>query len=60
MSTKISDESFVECARCGDRVLYADAVVEEGDEWECFPCNDRENERERLNLLRANHQESGK
>jgi hypothetical protein len=40
----------VTCARCGKVLSCNDAVAEEGDEWECFPCNDRENARERAEL----------
>lgn len=35
------------CARCGEEFRWHLMVPEEGDEWECLPCNDRENERER-------------
>lgn len=27
------------CARCGRLVPILDATPEEGDEWECLPCN---------------------
>jgi CheY-like chemotaxis protein len=37
----------VTCARCGKVGLTIDMCVEEGDEWECPPCNARENARER-------------
>lgn len=37
----------VKCARCGVEGLDKDFVIEEGDEWECPPCNERENARER-------------
>jgi len=40
-------EYDVTCARCGKILSCNDAVAEEGDEWECFTCNDRENKRER-------------
>lgn len=39
----------VTCARCGKVLSCSDAVAEEGDEWECFPCNDRANEIEKYN-----------
>jgi hypothetical protein len=38
---------FMQCARCGKPTRMHKLVAEEGDEWECFPCNDRENKRER-------------
>lgn len=38
-----SEPYFVTCDRCGKIVSCDEAVAEEGDEWECFPCNDREN-----------------
>jgi hypothetical protein len=38
------------CARCGDLFRYDQLVFEEGDELECFACNDRENARERAAL----------
>ena len=31
----------VECARCGAILSCVDAIVEEGDEWECEACNIR-------------------
>ena len=37
----------VTCARCGKVGLSSEFEVEEGDEWECRPCNERENARER-------------
>jgi hypothetical protein len=37
---------FMPCARCGLPTRLYKLVAEEGDEWECFPCNDRENIRE--------------
>lgn len=36
----------VTCARCGKAGLSSEFIVEEGDEWECPPCYDRENARE--------------
>ena len=36
----------VTCARCGAVGLCTEFCVEEGDEWECPPCNARENARE--------------
>lgn len=30
----------VTCARCGKKLMASAARVEEGDEWECPPCND--------------------
>jgi len=36
----------VTCARCGKVGLSSEFEVEEGDEWECRTCNDRENARE--------------
>lgn len=41
----LDDTSFepypVTCARCGVVVSCEDAVIEEGDEWECLPCWER-------------------
>lgn len=45
------------CARCGVEFRWHQMVAEEGDEWECYPCNDRENDRERAAL--AQPQETG-
>jgi hypothetical protein len=36
----------VQCARCGIELSCTQAVAEEGDEWECFPCWERLNEKE--------------
>ena len=36
----------VTCARCGKTGLSSEFIVEEGDEWECPPCYDREDARE--------------
>lgn len=30
----------VVCARCGKKLMASAARIEEGDEWECPPCND--------------------
>lgn len=38
----------VSCARCGKDSLSCHMIVEEGNEWECWDCNERENTRERL------------
>lgn len=35
------------CARCGLQACTASLVTEEGDEFECHDCNERENARER-------------
>lgn len=43
----------VTCARCGKVLPVTEAIVEEGDEWECPPCNERENARERAELLQG-------
>ncbi len=37
----------VECARCGKAGCSNTHEIEEGDEWECPTCNERENQRER-------------
>jgi len=37
----------VTCARCGKEGDCDTFIAEEGDEWECPPCNARENARER-------------
>jgi hypothetical protein len=44
---------LMQCARCGTPTRMHklvseewDEVAEEWDEWECYPCNDRENKRE--------------
>lgn len=42
----------VQCARCGKILSCVDAFVEEGDEWECEPCNTRCNEEERAIALK--------
>ncbi len=36
----------VTCARCGKVGPCTEFVAEEGDEWECKECNERENARE--------------
>lgn len=41
----------VRCARCGFVVMAKDAVPEEGDEWECMPCWDRNEARIRASEL---------
>lgn len=38
----------VECARCGITLSCEDAMIEEGDEWECFPCWERLNKEEAM------------
>ena len=38
----------VECARCGNEITFEEAIPEEGGEWECYPCNKRCNEQERI------------
>ena len=35
------------CARCGIKFMASQAMVEEGDEWECGPCWDRCNAEEK-------------
>jgi DNA-directed RNA polymerase subunit RPC12/RpoP len=42
-----SEPYHVCCARCGQRGMSDEWILEEGDEWKCPPCNERENERER-------------
>lgn len=42
----------VECARCGASDCCLRMVIEEGDEWECRACNERENARERAEVRR--------
>jgi hypothetical protein len=37
----------VSCARCGKILPCTEAMLEEGDEWECPACWDRCNEQER-------------
>lgn len=37
----------VTCARCGHQDCCLNMIMEEGDEWECPECNERENARER-------------
>lgn len=34
------------CARCGGLFSINDMVAEEGDEWECFGCNERCNDKD--------------
>lgn len=41
---------LTECARCKGQFRLHRMVPEEGNEWECWPCNERENERERAAL----------
>lgn len=43
----------VTCARCGAGGTSTTFIVEEGDEWECPPCNARETARERAELKRT-------
>lgn len=38
------------CARCGAKGCSNTLVPEEGDEWECPPCNERCNETERAEV----------
>jgi hypothetical protein len=38
----------VVCARCGKKGWSNEFCMEEGDEWECPPCNAKWNEIERL------------
>jgi hypothetical protein len=46
--TELDEASpFMQCARCGKPTRVHKLVAEEWDEWECYPCNDRENKRER-------------
>lgn len=40
----------VRCARCGKNGWSDEFIIEEGDEWECPSCNERENARERAEL----------
>jgi DNA-directed RNA polymerase subunit RPC12/RpoP len=42
-----SEDYEVTCARCGRKLMASEATPEEGDEWECLPCNKRCNEQER-------------
>ena len=44
----------VGCARCGLAGWASSFIAEEGDEWECPECWDRENARERA-LYAPNH-----
>lgn len=37
----------VTCARCGHTLMASKATPEEGDEWECLPCNDMHNRLEK-------------
>lgn len=37
----------VSCARCGETGCCKTLAPKEGDDWECPPCNERENKRER-------------
>lgn len=39
----------VTCARCGKVLSCTEAVIEEGDEWECPPCWERCEAKERAN-----------
>lgn len=34
------------CARCGGLFSIDNMVAEEGDEWECFGCNERCNDKD--------------
>ena len=43
----------VTCARCGAVGSCMEFIAEEGDEWECRTCNERENERERNAAISA-------
>jgi formylmethanofuran dehydrogenase subunit E len=42
------DDYTVTCARCGHDLHVSQAAAEEGDEWECLPCNKAHNELDRL------------
>lgn len=42
-----SEPYAVYCARCGLGGKSDEFILEEADEWECPPCNERENTRER-------------
>ena len=42
----------VTCDRCGLVLSCENAVAEEGDEWECFPCWERCNAKEKEDALR--------
>jgi hypothetical protein len=45
--TELDEASpFIQCDRCGTPTRMHKLVAEEWDEWECYPCNDRENKRE--------------
>lgn len=39
--------NYVKCARCGKKGCASNFVIEEGEEWECAACNEREDARER-------------
>lgn len=43
----------VTCARCGLKLKASEAVAEEGDEWECVPCNIEHDAKERAVLERG-------
>ena len=45
-----SDCWQVTCDLCGKAGCSNTMIQEEGDEWECPPCNERENERERAGV----------
>jgi hypothetical protein len=42
------DDYEVKCARCGVSLHASEAYVEEGDEWECEPCWERCEAKERI------------
>ena len=51
LSRELEEASpLTECARCKQKFRLHNMVPEEGNEWECMPCNERENARERAAL----------
>lgn len=44
------ENETVECARCGKKITFDEAVPEEAGEWECRPCWERCNAEEQGQL----------
>lgn len=46
-------DPMTKCARCGVEKRQTSLIPEEGDEWECFACWERENARERAAAMKG-------
>lgn len=45
-------DPMTKCARCGVEKRQTSLIPEEGDEWECFECWERENAREKAATMK--------